>query len=220
MHSHTYVRRPPRASGFGEAIRLLPIAPAPLWVRRDAEIMVDTGPGWLVRWRLASGPWSTPAPVAIGALRGFHHAILAPCASWPMHIHEDVQAVTYVVEGALEHSDSLGNRGVLAAGGVQQRWLGWGSEHHDRNPSATERTEFIQTVAGDAQTRSSGAVATQPFTRARALRTLAADCTVRMLAVRRAYGCAGCRSTCHPTWPVEQADRVPVRARGTAATFT
>jgi quercetin 2,3-dioxygenase len=65
-------------------------------------------------------------------------------ATWPMHIHEDLQAVTYVVEGALEHSDSLGNRGVLAVGGVQQRWLGWGSEHHDRNPSATERTEFIQ----------------------------------------------------------------------------
>jgi redox-sensitive bicupin YhaK (pirin superfamily) len=52
-----------------------------------------------------------------------------------MHIHEDLLAVTYVVEGALEHSDSLGNRGVLSAGGVQQRWLGWGSEHHEWNPS-------------------------------------------------------------------------------------
>jgi redox-sensitive bicupin YhaK (pirin superfamily) len=61
-----------------------------------------------------------------------------------MHIHEDLQAVTYVVEGALRHSDSLGNRGVLTAGGVQQRWLGWGSGHHEWNPSATERTEFIQ----------------------------------------------------------------------------
>ena len=35
-----------------------------------------------------------------------------------MHIHEDLEAVTYVVEGALRHSDSLGNRGVLTAGGV------------------------------------------------------------------------------------------------------
>jgi quercetin 2,3-dioxygenase len=144
MHVHRYIPRPPRGKKFGEGIRLLPVAPAPLRVRRDAEIMVDAGPGWLVRWHLASGPWSARAPVAIGALRGFHHAILAPGATWPMHIHEDLQAVTYVVEGALEHSDSLGNRGVLAAGGVQQRWLGWGSEHHDRNPSATERTEFIQ----------------------------------------------------------------------------
>jgi quercetin 2,3-dioxygenase len=61
-----------------------------------------------------------------------------------MHIHEDLQSVTYVVAGALEHSDSLGNHGVLTAGGVQRRWLGWGSEHQERNPSATERTEFIQ----------------------------------------------------------------------------
>src|SRR5207302_7651495 len=50
---------------------------------------------------------------------------------WPMHIHEDLQAVTCVVEGALEHSDSLGNHGVLAAGGVQQRWLDWGFEQQD-----------------------------------------------------------------------------------------
>ena len=144
MHVHRHIPRPARGKEFGEALRLLPVPQAPLRVRRDAEIRVDTGPGWLVRWHLAGGPWSAQAPVAIGALRGFHHAILAPGATWPMHIHEDLQAVTYVVEGALEHSDSLGNRGVLTTGGVQQRWLGWGSEHHDRNPSATERTEFVQ----------------------------------------------------------------------------
>lgn len=144
MHVHRHIPRPARGKEFGEAIRLLPVPQAPLWVRREAEMIVDTGPGWLVRWHLAGGPWLAQAPVAIGALRGFHHAILAPGATWPMHIHEDLQAVTYVVEGALEHSDSLGNRGVLTVGGVQQRWLGWGSEHHDRNPSATERTEFVQ----------------------------------------------------------------------------
>jgi quercetin 2,3-dioxygenase len=144
MHSHRPTSRPARGKEFGEAIRLLPINSAPLRVRRDAEILVDSGADYLVRWHLAGGPWSALPPASIGALRGFHHAILAPGATWPMHIHEDLQAVTYVVEGALEHSDSLGNRGVLTAGGVQQRWLGWGSEHHDRNPSATERTEFVQ----------------------------------------------------------------------------
>ncbi len=49
-----------------------------------------------------------------------------------------------VVAGALEHSDSLGNRAVLNAGGVHRRWLGWDSEHQDKNASATELTEFIQ----------------------------------------------------------------------------
>ncbi len=144
MQSHHHIQRPARGRSFGEAVRLLPINHAPLQVLRDAEILVDAGTGFLVRWHLSGGPWPAHGPAAIGALRGFHHGILAPGAVWPMHIHADLQAVTYVVEGALEHSDSLGNSGVLTAGGVQQRWLGWGSEHHEWNPSATARTEFIQ----------------------------------------------------------------------------
>ena len=144
MHSHHHVQRPDRAQGFGQSIRLLPMNPAPIQVRRDPEILVNTGAGFVVRWHLTSGPWPAVASAAIGALRGFHHAFLAPGATWPMHIHEDLQSVTYVVTGVLEHADSLGNHGVLTAGGVQQRWLGWGSEHQERNPSATERTEFIQ----------------------------------------------------------------------------
>ena len=144
MQSHHQIQRPARRRSFGEAVRLLPINHAPLQVVRDAEILVDAGTGFLVRWHLSGGPWPAHGPAAIGALRGFHHGILAPGAAWPMHIHADLQAVTYVVEGALEHADSLGNSGVLTAGGVQQRWLGWGTEHHEWNPSATARTEFIQ----------------------------------------------------------------------------
>jgi redox-sensitive bicupin YhaK (pirin superfamily) len=144
MHSHRHIQRPGRAQRFGQSIRLLPMNPAPMRVRRDPEILVNTGAGFVVRWHLTSGPWPAAPSAAIGALRGFHHTILAPGATWPMHIHEDLQSVTYVLTGLLEHSDSLGNHGVLTAGGVQQRWLGWGSEHQERNPSATERTEFIQ----------------------------------------------------------------------------
>jgi quercetin 2,3-dioxygenase len=144
MHSHQHIQRPHRAQPFGQSLRLLPMNPAPMRVRRNREILVNTGVGFVVRWHLTSGPWPAAPSAAIGALRGFHHAILAPGATWPMHIHEDLQSVTYVVAGALEHADSLGNHGVLTAGGVQQRWLGWGSEHQERNPSATERTEFIQ----------------------------------------------------------------------------
>jgi len=89
-------------------------------------------------------PWPAQAPPAIGALRGFPHATLEPSATWPMHIHEDLKGVTYVVAGALEHADNLGNRGVLTAGGVHQRWLGWGSEHEEWIPSPFAPTEFIQ----------------------------------------------------------------------------
>jgi quercetin 2,3-dioxygenase len=144
MHSHHHIQRPDRGQPFGQAMRSFSRAFAPVQVRRDPEFLVITGAGFVVRWHLTSGPWPAAPSAAIGPLQGFHHAILAPGTAWPMHVHEDLQSVTYVVTGALEHSDSLGNHGDLTAGGVQQRWLGWGSEHQERNPSATERTEFIQ----------------------------------------------------------------------------
>ena len=138
MQSHHHIQRPARGRSFGEAVRLLPINHAPLQVLRDAEILVDAGTGFLVRWHLSGGPWPAHGPAAIGALRGFHHGILAPGATWPMHIHGDLQAVTYVVEGALEHSDSLGNSGDRANG-------------------------VHSTVAGDAQARPNSVRATQPL---------------------------------------------------------
>jgi hypothetical protein len=100
MHVQRYIPRPPRGKKCGEAIRLLPEAPAPLRVHRDAEIMVDTGPGWLVRWHLAGGPWSAQAPVAIGALRGFHHAKLAPGATWPTAIVVTLGSALLLVGGS------------------------------------------------------------------------------------------------------------------------
>lgn len=144
MHAHRRTNRPTRTHGFGGAIRLLPATLAPLHVRRDPEILVDSVTGCLVRWHLSTGPWPALPPAAIGALRGFHRGLLAPGATWPMHIHEDLQAITYVVAGTVEHADSMGNRGILVAGSVQQRWLGWGTEHQEWNPSATEPAEFIQ----------------------------------------------------------------------------
>jgi hypothetical protein len=77
MHSHRHILRPDRAQRFGQSIRLLPMNPAPVRVRRDPEILVNTGAGFVVRWHLTNGPWPV-ASAAIGPLRGFHHAILAP----------------------------------------------------------------------------------------------------------------------------------------------
>jgi hypothetical protein len=74
MHAHRHIPRPTRGNKFGDATRLLSIDSSLLRVRRDDEILVDSGAGFLVRWHLASGPWSAPPPAAIGALRGFYHA--------------------------------------------------------------------------------------------------------------------------------------------------
>ena len=143
MLSQLLIDRRTRSHGCPEAALLPPIDPAPLRIHRDHQIQASNGSGFEVRWHVG-GPWPAQAPAAIGALRGFHHATLEPSATWPMHIQEDLKGVTYVVAGALEHADNLGNRGVLTAGGVHQRWLGWGSEHEEWNPSPFAPTEFIQ----------------------------------------------------------------------------
>src|SRR5258708_15574005 len=186
MQPHADIQRPARGRSFGEAVRLLPINHAPLQLVRYAEILVAAGTGFLVRWHLSGGLWPADGPAAIAALRGFHHGILAPGAAWPMHIHGDLQAVTYVVEGALEHSDSLGNSGVLTAGGVQQRWLGWGSEHHEWNPSATERTEFSQLGLETPRPDQTAVEQHNHYAREDCFERRQQDCRVRMLAERRA----------------------------------
>ncbi len=154
MQSHHHIQRPARGRSFGEAVRLLAINQAPLQVLRDAEILVDAGTGFLVRWHLSGGPWPAHGPAAIGALRGFHHGILAPGAAWPMHIHGDLQAVTYVVEGALVHSDSLGKASSPRAAcssvgsggapsttsGTRRRPSGWSSFNSGwRHPGQTKQ---------------------------------------------------------------------------------
>jgi hypothetical protein len=89
---------------------------------------------------------------------------------------------------------------------VQQRRLGWGSEHHDRNPSATERTEFIQlwleTLRPDQTTLEQHNHYAREDRFDRWLQIVWSKCSPSdgpMVAQR-------CRSTRHPTGPVEQAD--------------
>ena len=166
MPSHHHIHRPDRAQRFGQSPRLLLMDPAPMLVRRDPEILVNTGAGFVVRWHLTSGSWPAVASAAIGLLRGFHHAKLAPGATWPMHIQEDLQAVTHVVAGVLEHSDSLGNHAVLTAGGVQQRWLGWGSERPGAEPVCDRADGVHPAVAADASTRHDRAGATCSISKA------------------------------------------------------
>jgi hypothetical protein len=61
-----------------------------------------------------------------------------------MHHHRDIEAVSYVVKGEFEHADSLGNGGVLSAGGVQVMSLGRGAEHSERNHSTERDLELVQ----------------------------------------------------------------------------
>ncbi len=117
---------------------------APLVVRRDREIYGIDGGWFQARWHFSFDQYRDPEQMGIGSLRVVNHDTLVPGAVWPMHPHRDVEGITYVVAGAFEHADSLGNGGVLLPGGVQRMRLGSGAEHSERNHSQTAPMRFLQ----------------------------------------------------------------------------
>ena len=129
----------PGAAAVGADVGL-----APLGIRRDASIYATDGGWFRARWHFSFGDYFDPENMGIGTLRVFNHDTLVPGAIWPMHPHQDVEGITYVVAGHFEHADSLGNGGVLEPGGVQRMRLGRGAQHSERNHSQTEPMQFLQ----------------------------------------------------------------------------
>jgi len=123
-----------------------PAAPAlaPLTIRRDAEIYSTDGGWFKARWHFSFDQYHDSENMGIGTLRVFNHDTLVPGAIWPMHPHRDVEGISYIPAGEFEHRDSLGNDGVITAGGVQRMTLGSGALHAECNHSQTEPVQFIQ----------------------------------------------------------------------------
>jgi len=78
------------------------------------------------------------------ALRVINEDVVGPGQGFGMHGHRDMEIVTYVLSGSLEHRDSLGNGGVLRAGEFQRMTAGSGIRHSEFNPSATEPLHLYQ----------------------------------------------------------------------------
>ena len=113
-------------------------------VRHDREIHSQEG-GWFhARWHFSFDEYRDPQQMGFGPLRVFNDDRLEPGAVWPLHPHRDIEGITYVVEGAFEHADSLGNGGRLPPGSIQRATLGSGMLHSERNGSATEPMRFLQ----------------------------------------------------------------------------
>jgi hypothetical protein len=100
---------------------------------------------WLsAYWHFSFDHYRDPANVSFGPLRVFNNDTVAPGGGFPAHPHREMEIVTYIIQGQLEHNDTLGNRGVISPGEIQRMSAGTGLRHSEFNPSQEEPTQLVQ----------------------------------------------------------------------------
>ena len=100
---------------------------------------------WLdTRWHFSFDHYHDPKNISFGPLRVFNDDVIAPGGGFPMHSHREMEIVTYVISGTLEHRDSLGNTGQITPGEIQRMSAGTGIRHSEYNASKTEPLHLVQ----------------------------------------------------------------------------
>ena len=100
---------------------------------------------WLsTYWHFSFDHYYDPANMGFGALRVFNDDWILPASGFPMHSHREMEIITYVLEGELEHKDSTGGIGRIQGGEVQRMSAGTGIRHSERNSSEDTRVHLLQ----------------------------------------------------------------------------
>jgi quercetin 2,3-dioxygenase len=100
---------------------------------------------WLnTYWHFSFDTYHDPANMNFGPLRVFNDDTFAPAGGFPMHAHREMEIVTYLIDGALEHRDDLGNTGVIRPGVIQRMSAGAGVRHSEYNHSKKDPVHLVQ----------------------------------------------------------------------------
>lgn len=117
----------------------------PILVKRPAEARGTTQWDWLYsRHSFSFGDYYDPNHMNFRSLRVINDDMIAPSKGFGKHPHRNAEIFSYVIEGELQHQDSMGNGSIIKAGNLQYMSAGSGVSHSEFNPSSEKPVHLLQ----------------------------------------------------------------------------